>query len=124
MLHRRDVLANFLAGKVGGAPLSVPEGHAGIPVEDHRLGLAQLRVPARKGHGAGVSYQSESAGRGRGSAKVWRRGMCQGSDWRRSWGGYGLGCLLLLAKVVGDLEDRLALTCRREGKRPVSATSL
>ena len=122
MLHRRDVLANFLAGKVGGAPLSVPEGHAGIPVEDHRLGLAQLRVPARKGHGAGVSYQSESAGRGRGSAKVPRRGLCSAVIGAGA-AGQGGGSLLL-AEVVGRLKHRLALACRGEEKQSVSASPL
>ena len=65
-----DVLAHFLPGKVGGAPLAVPEGHAGIPVVDHRLGLTQLAVPAREWHGVGVSYQSEGARTGRDSAQV------------------------------------------------------
>ena len=65
-----DVLAHFLPGKVGGAPLAVPEGHAGIPVVDHRLGLTQLAVPAGEWHGVGVSYQSEGARTGRDSAQV------------------------------------------------------
>ena len=56
-----DVLAHFLPGKVGRGTLAIPEGHAGIPVVDHRLGLAELAVPAREWHGAGVSYQSEGA---------------------------------------------------------------
>merc|ERR1712166_13045 len=60
-----DVLAHFLPGKVGGAPLAVPEGHAGIPVVDHRLGLTQLAIPARESHGLGASYQGEGAGAGR-----------------------------------------------------------
>ena len=65
-----DVLAHFLPGKVGGAPLAVPEGHAGIPVVDHRLGLTQLAVPAGEWHGVNVGYQSESTRTGRSSAKV------------------------------------------------------
>ena len=65
-----DVVAHFLPGKVGGAPLAVPEGHAGVPVVDHRLSLTELAVPAREWHGAGVSYKSEGARTGRGSAKV------------------------------------------------------
>ena len=95
-----DVLAHFLPGKVGGAPLAVPEGHAGVPVVDHRLGLAELTIPAREWHGSGVSYQSEGARAGRGSAKVRRRGLCKGSDWRRRrWPG-GLAYSFLLRWLV------------------------
>ena len=39
-------------------------------------------------------------------------------------GGTGWVCLLLLAKVVGDLEDRLALACPGEERRSVSASKL
>jgi len=37
----RDRLAHLLALEVGRGALAVPEGHASVPVVDHRLGLAE-----------------------------------------------------------------------------------
>ena len=119
-----DVVAHFLPGKVGGAPFAVPEGHAGVPVVDHRLGLAELAIPAREWHGAGVSYRTEGARTGCGSAKVRR---CHAGACARAVIGAAAGQgggSLLLAEVVGDLEHRLALTCRGEAKQSVSAILL
>ena len=113
-----DVLAHFLPGKVGGAPLAVPEGHAGIPVVDHRLGLAKLAIPARESHGSGV----ELSGRGCRSRARLCEGATQGPVPRAVIGAatvQGDG-LLLLAEVVGHLKHRLALTCQADGGQSLS----
>ena len=85
-----DVLAHFLPSKVGGAPLAVPEGHAGIPVVDHRLGLAELAIPARERRGSGiVSELSERGCKNRARlCEGATQGPVQCSDWRwRCWPG-------------------------------------
>ena len=85
-----DVLAHFLPGKVGRGTLAIPEGHAGIPVVDHRLGLAELAIPARERRGSGiVSELSERGCKNRARlCEGATQGPVQCSDWRwRCWPG-------------------------------------